>query len=195
MKDNVLYFATNNVAKFREAKLLLSRYGIRLRMLRRKIAEPQSDYLSEIARAAVLEAMKYGKEPVFVEDAGLFIESLKGFPGPYSSFIFRTIGNEGILKLMEGMKNRKAEFRSAVAYCDSSIKPVIFQGVAKGTIAYRKKGKKGFGYDPIFIHKKAKGRTFGEMETEEKNELSHRAQALRRLAKWYRNVCLSRTKH
>jgi XTP/dITP diphosphohydrolase len=125
-----------------------------------------------------------------VEDAGLFIDALSGFPGPYAAYVFKTINNSGILKLMENIADRHAKFQSVIAYCDDQIpfKPECFDGESKGqiTISERKEqGKSGFGFDPIF-QPTGSGKTFAEMTITEKNGYSHRAMAVHKFAEWYK---------
>ncbi len=123
------------------------------------------------------------KEPFFIEDSGLLIHALNGFPGPFSAFVFDKIGNEGILKLMADKKGeeRRATFKTVVAFCETVKKaPLLFVGTAEGKIAEKIRGEGGFGYDPIFEFEGA-GKTFAEMSTEEKNEVSHRSRAFRKL--------------
>jgi XTP/dITP diphosphohydrolase len=157
-------------------------------MLRVKAVEIQNSSIIKIAEHSVIDAFKRCHLPVMVEDAGLFIEALDGFPGPYAAYAYRTIHNEGILKLMENVKNRKATFQSAIAYCDSSTcVPVCFEGDAKGEITARmrsEQGKSGFGFDPIFQPSGSR-KTFAEMTIEEKNGFSHRARAISKFAEWY----------
>ncbi len=184
-KSRLVYFATSNMHKFEEARLLLGNYGIAVVVLNVKSLEIQADDLEEIARTAVVHATKANNLPMIVEDAGLFIEALNGFPGPYSSFVFRKIGNEGVLKLMQNVANREAEFRSAVAFCTPDLQPKSFKGVVEGVISLEKRGVHGFGFDPIFIPSNGGGHTFAEMRPEEKNMLSHRAKALGQFAEWY----------
>ncbi|MCJ7561256.1 non-canonical purine NTP pyrophosphatase, partial [Candidatus Bathyarchaeota archaeon] len=81
-KGRVVFFATNNINKFNEARSILSGQGIAVGMLRVKALEIQSDRLSEIAQASAIDAFKRCNLPIIVEDAGLFIDALKGFPGP-----------------------------------------------------------------------------------------------------------------
>jgi XTP/dITP diphosphohydrolase len=121
--------------------------------------------------------------PILIEDAGLYIDKYFGFPGPYSSYSLRTIGNEGILKLMEKERDRGAKYVSAVAYRDGET-AVTFRGEVRGTLAHESRGTGGFGYDPIFIPEEGDGRTFGEMTPEEKARISHRARAFRKLGEW-----------
>ena len=82
--------------------------------------EIQSDSLKEIAKSSVINAYKRTHLPIFVEDAGLFIDALNGFPGPYAAYVYKTIHNSGILNLMENTKDRQAEFQSVIAYCDQN---------------------------------------------------------------------------
>jgi len=188
LKGRVIFFATNNVNKFNEARKVMSQHGIAAGMLRIKSLEIQNDSLEEIARASVVDAFERCHLPIIVEDAGLFIDALKGFPGPYAAYVYKTIGNQGLLKLMEKEKERKARFESAVAYLSAASKsPVCFSGEVQGKIAFEERrgdGKSGFGFDPIF--KPAHSRkTFAEMSITEKNLHSHRANAFRKFAKWY----------
>jgi XTP/dITP diphosphohydrolase len=125
-----------------------------------------------------------------VEDAGLFIDALSGFPGPYAAYVYKTIHNSGILKLMENTADRHAKFQSVIAYCDQETicEPVCFDGEVKGeiTTAERKEqGKSGFGFDPIF-QPVGSPKTFVEMTIAQKNGYSHRAVAIRKFAEWYR---------
>ncbi|MCS7132086.1 MAG: XTP/dITP diphosphatase, partial [Hadesarchaea archaeon] len=171
--------------KFEEAREIASSYGIKLKMHRAPREEIQSDKLEEIAMRSVISACLALKKPCFVEDAGLFVKALNGFPGPYSSYAFKTIGNKGLLKLMAGEDDRRAEFRSVVAYCEPNSKPVVFSGNVRGCIALTTHGSGGFGFDPIFIPIGGNGRTFAEMSIDEKNKFSHRAKAIEKFLKWY----------
>ena len=95
-----ILFASSNVHKYEEAKKILSEFGIELGFFQTELIENQDDSLSKIALHKSLGAYEKCKKPVIIEDDGLFIDSLSGFPGPYSSYIFDTIGNNGILKLL-----------------------------------------------------------------------------------------------
>ena len=190
LKGKVVFFATGNINKFNEACNILSKYGIAAGMLKLKGDEIQSENLKDIAKASVINAYKRSHLPIFVEDAGLFIDALSGFPGPYAAHAYKTIHNSGILKLMEGSTDRRAVFQSVIAYCDEETpcEPVCFCGESKGeiTLAERKgHGKSGFGFDPIF-QPAGSGKTFAEMTIEEKNGYSHRANAIRKFAEWYK---------
>jgi len=180
-----LIFATSNRHKFEEVKAIAAKYGAKLEMRNVPCDEIQADDLKDIAGFSAKEACRILGKPCFVEDAGLFVRALHGFPGPYSNYVFRTIGNEGLLKLMVGVKDRDAEFRSAVGYCEPKVKPIIFSGRSSGSITAKAKGQRGFGFDPVFVPKRGDGRTFAEMPTEEKNAYSHRAKAVKNFVGWY----------
>ena len=189
LKGRVIFFATNNVNKFNEARAILSQHGIAVGMLKLKGDEIQSESLTDIAKKSVQNAYSSCRLPIFVEDAGLFIDALKGFPGPYAAYVFHTIHNHGILKLMEKEKNRKSTFQSVIAYIGDpkQTEPLCFCGESKGKITtaeHVEQGKSGFGFDPIFQPDETK-KTFAEMTIEEKNGFSHRAMAVRKFAEWY----------
>ena len=183
MRVKEVFFATSNEHKFNEVKVAASEYGIAIKRLNDKPAEIQSDLLEEIAKQSLIQVSAKVRLPVFVEDAGLFVEALNGFPGPYSSYVFKTIGYDGVLKLMQNVKNRKAHFLSAVAYGEPGVESIIFTGMARGVITFESRGSGGFGFDPIFLPFDSL-KTFGEMSEKEKNLFSHRAKAVRRLFDW-----------
>jgi len=189
LKGRVVFFATGNFHKFNEAHNILSELDIAMGMLRVKDTEMQSDSLIKIARASALDAFRRCRLPVIVEDAGLFIDALNGFPGPYAAYAYKTIGNKGVLKLLETTNSRKAAFRSVIAYCDSvSGASMCFDGEATGKIIKEERvagDKSSFGFDPIF-QPEGSTKTFAEMTLEEKNGFSHRAKAVRQFAEWYR---------
>jgi XTP/dITP diphosphohydrolase len=188
-QGKVIFFATNNINKFNETRKVLAEHKIAVGMLRVKTLEIQNDGLKEIAESSVIDAFKGVKLPIIVEDAGLFVDALGGFPGPYAAYVYKTIGNRGLLRLMERVEDRSARFQSVIAYFYSGLKlPVCFDGEVVGDIIREErkgKGKSGFGFDPVF---KPAGscKTFAEMNLAEKNMFSHRAKALRKFAKWYK---------
>ncbi|MGD0451034.1 MAG: XTP/dITP diphosphatase [Candidatus Bathyarchaeia archaeon] len=193
LNGKVILFATGNINKFNEARSILSPYGISLGMLRMKGDEIQSDSLEEIAEAAVTNVYNRTKLPIFVEDAGLFINALSGFPGPYAAYVYKTIHNSGLLKLMENITDRHAKFQSVIAYRDKTLcEPKCFWGESKGRITQTERkpqGKTSFGFDPIF-QPIGNEKAFAEMTIPEKNNFSHRAMALRKFAKWYQTANL-----
>lgn len=134
----------------------------------RDIAEEKARYAYEILR-----------RPLIVDDTGFFIDALHGFPGPNAAYVFETIGNQGILKLMDGVADRRAHFETVIAYASAEgIRS--FQGVIEGTIV-APRGEEGFGYDPIFLYD---GRTLAEIPLDEKSAISHRARGLAAFRAW-----------
>jgi XTP/dITP diphosphohydrolase len=195
LRGRVIFFATNNVNKFNEARRILAEYEIATGMLRVKSLEIQSESLEEIAKASVADAFKKCHLPVVVEDAGLFTEALGGFPGPYAAYVYKTIGNEGLLRLVEGVKVRRAKFESIVAYLSGELEsPMCFGGVALGELVTKERrgdSISGFGFDPIFRPASSE-RTFAEMSVAEKNQYSHRSNAFRKFGQWYRRLALQK---
>lgn len=183
-----LMFVTSNLHKFKEVSEVAARRGIKIVHHKLHYAEVQADELDEIAQLSVMGVTKLLGKPCFVEDAGLFVRALHGFPGPYSNYVFRTLGNNGLLKLMDGEEDRQAEFRSVIGYCEPRKKPRIFTGKVVGNIATGPRGTKGFGFDPVFIPREGDGRTFAEMSAAEKNHFSHRARAVDSFFNWFKEV-------
>ncbi len=141
--------------------------------------EHRDDDVGEIARRKAEFAWEVIKEPLLVDDTAFCIRALKGFPGPYAAYVLRTLGNSGILKLLDGEPDRAAYFETAIAYADQAgIR--VFRGRIDGRIVSGR-GSGGFGYDPIF---EWEGRTLAELPLEEKSRISHRARALLALRNW-----------
>lgn len=181
-ESNELHFATSNPHKFDEAQFVVKGFGLTLKRLPSKGLELQADEVSEIASFSARESYRRFGLPLIVEDTGLFIKSLGGFPGCYSSFAFKSLGCDGILRLLSPSLGREAGFVSAVAYCAGGA-PRVFTGRLGGRISKRTEGSGGFGFDPIFVPLGAR-KTLGQMTLKQKCGLSHRALALRALAAW-----------
>jgi XTP/dITP diphosphohydrolase len=182
-----VYFATSNEHKFEEAKNILE--GIMLERFDFSHREIRSDSLEEIAREAVEKAYAEIQKPVFVEDTGLFIDSLNGFPGTYSGWVLGKIGFEGILRLIEGKDKCSAKFQTVIAYRDEEGTKTFF-GECPGSIAKEAKGESGFGYDSIFIPE-GHSQTFAQSIIL-KNKLSHRYISLLKLRKYFSEANLIR---
>jgi XTP/dITP diphosphohydrolase len=180
-----LIFVTTNRHKVQEIRALAESKHITIEQLDYDYPELQRGEIEEVAKesAMCIRAKAVIKKPFFLEDSGLFIHALNGFPGPFSAYVFNTIGNEGILRLMADKKGeaRGATFKTVVAFCESvKDAPILFVGTAEGRIAEKVRGEGGFGYDPIFEFDKA-AKTFAEMSAREKNAVSHRGKAFRKL--------------
>lgn len=176
-----IIFVTSNPHKVSEATGILSPLGIEVVQNNCGYPELQDNELSPIAGFGAKWAANKLNCEVMVDDSGIFIETLGGFPGPYSAYIAKTLGNERILKLMEIETNRNASLRCVIGYCRPGEETTVFSGEVKGSIAKSIRGDLGFGYDPIF---EVNGITFGEMLDEEKNRISHRYRALVKFAEW-----------
>ena len=181
-----IFFASSNKNKYEEAKNITSKFGLKLAFLKSQLQEIQADNLEDIAKHKAMQAFSICSKPVIVEDDGLFIKPLNGFPGPYSSFVFDTIGNKGILRLVS--KPRNASFRSIIAYCERDDDVHLFSADVKGIISKKEQGVK-WGFDPIFIPS-GKNKSYSQLV--EKNQISHRYLALKKFANWYLNKRKSR---
>lgn len=174
-----LTLVTSNANKAREVEAFFGG-TIEVTHVALDIPEHRSDDVGEIARGKAQFAFDKLHVPVLVDDTGFSIDALKGFPGPYAAYVLQTIGNKGILKLMDGVEDRNARFTTAIAYADGNITKV-FSGTIHGQITLEPRGDKGFGYDPIF---EWEARTLAELPIEEKSRISHRAKALTLFRDW-----------
>ena len=177
-----LRFITGNEHKVSEAREKLSSLGYEVLQYDMNPPEIQADNPEDVAIFSAEWVKERFDEPFFLEDSGFFVDSLNGFPGVYSAYVFKTLGYMGILRLMEGIEHRGARFMAVIAYHDGSDIHV-FRGEVKGAISNEPRGENGFGYDPIFIPE-GESRTFAEMSTEEKNMYSHRGRALDELRRY-----------
>ncbi len=168
----MLQLITTNRNKFEEFKEKAQGFGLEIEMTRIDYIEIQHEDLETIALDSARRILKQIRDPFFLEDSGLFVDDLGGFPGPYSSYVFSTLGNQGILDLLGDDKKRAAAFLSIICYHDGKDLHT-FRGEARGHISDRKRGKAGFGFDPIFMPQ-GQELTFAELGSR-KNEFSHRA--------------------
>ena len=173
MRLNVV---THNPGKVKEYNLALSSYGLEMVHVNREYDEVQTAYLEEVVDKGIKQLAKEGLTDFLVDDSGLFINHFKGFPGVYSAYGQKTLGNKGILKLMEGVEDRGAVFKCCIG-ARIGDQTIIVTGQCPGEILLEERGTEGFGYDPIFspdgVH------SFAEIPTDEKNIISHRGVALR----------------
>ena len=187
-----VWFMTGNVGKVREAKHALEPLGFEVKQLvveGVEISEPQCDDLEIVARSKLQQAQAHLPHPddaLMVEDAGLFVDALDGFPGVYSAYVLKTLGCNGMLNLMEGKNNRNAEFQAVAALLlDGDV--FISRGVCQGVLAAKASGEDGFGFDPIFVPNDVEGEgivhatnglTFADVDLSVKEKFSHRRKAL-----------------
>jgi non-canonical purine NTP pyrophosphatase (RdgB/HAM1 family) len=168
-----LVFVTSNLGKLREAEAVL---GHTMDHRGLDLPEFQSLDLDEIVRSKARMAWQQIERPVLVEDTGLELTGLGGFPGPLVRWLLVSVGPEGICRIARCFGDSGAKARCLVCATDGSIE-IVGEGVVRGTIASQPTGRGGFGWDSAFIPNDSDGRTYGEMTVEEKNLISHRRKA------------------
>lgn len=182
-----LVFATNNQHKVEEVRHVLGNLfqiiTLREAGIAIDIPEPH-DSLEENAREKSMTIHKLTNSNCFSEDTGLEVEALNGEPGVKSARYAGEMNEpqRNIVKLLdklEGIKNRKARFRTVISLILNE-QEYVFTGVCPGEIAIAPSGSGGFGYDPVFIPE-GESRTFAEMNTAEKSKYSHRSKAMDQL--------------
>lgn len=179
-----LLFATHNQNKVNELRKKLPSSIQLLSLKEINYNDDIEETGTTIEANAILKAQfifnKFGK-PCIADDTGLEVEALNGEPGVYSA---RYAGGgksdqanmDKLLLNLQGISNRKAQFKSVIAYCNGNS-TFMFEGIVTGKITLEKSGDKGFGYDPIFIPD-GFNKTFAQMSMDEKNQISHRAIAV-----------------
>lgn len=179
-----LFFVTGNPHKVEEARVAFEAAGLELPLEQAAVEAPelQADTLQEVARFSADQVRERFRGAFFLEDAGLFIDALQGFPGVYSSYVFSTLGLDGVLRLMESVPEdeRTARFESCIAYRPTRGKTKLFLGACEGRILDAPREGRDFGFDPIFAPK-GDDRAFSEIPAGEKNKVSHRGAALAQL--------------
>ncbi|MFX1587378.1 MAG: RdgB/HAM1 family non-canonical purine NTP pyrophosphatase [Promethearchaeota archaeon] len=187
-EEDIIYFITTNNHKFNEIKKLFGNEKIpyHLKQLNFETIEIQTESVRENASFKLNSAKSKVNCSCFVEDAGFFVDDpLNGFPGVYSSYVFKTIGNKGILRLINNFKQSKAHFIAIIALFFKPLnKDFIFEGRIDGRVSEKLKGSGGFGFDPIFIPNKIPNKTFAELTIEEKNTVSHRGKAWKEMIRF-----------
>ncbi len=184
-EETIIYFVTGNIHKFNEISDLFSKADIKYNLKRKEVemVEIQTTNVKKVATFKLNSIKGQIDGSYFIEDAGFFVDiPLDGFPGVYSSYVMKTIGNKGILRLIDDFEKTSAHFTSIIAlYFKPLDRNLFFEGIINGKISKTVRGERGFGFDPIFIPNSISNKTFAEISTEEKNNISHRGQALKKL--------------
>lgn len=189
-----LLVATNNAHKLKEIREILSPYHITvygMKDLNIDIGDVEENgktyYENALIKANALK--KVTKMPIIADDSGIEIEALNNAPGMYSARFAASFGGypqtfEHIFKELEG-KSRKARFICDIVLVNVEDKPLRFEAIIPGTIVTEITDKSDFGYDPIF-REDSLGKTYASMSEEEKNRVSHRGMALKKLLTYLR---------
>jgi non-canonical purine NTP pyrophosphatase (RdgB/HAM1 family) len=175
----MIYFITGNKGKLAEAKAILG--DNKIEGLDIDLPEIQEIDAHEIIKAKLAEAEKHQKGEFIVEDTSLYLDALNDLPGPLIKWFMKTIGNDGLAKIAEKFEDSKAQARTLVGYSDKKGRVEFFEGIIEGDITSPK--GTGFGWDPIF-QPNGYNKTFGEMDSEEKNKISMRKIAFEKLKKY-----------
>jgi len=185
-----IFFATTNKGKVNSITSVLSKFNIEVIQKPLEIPEIRNENLKDIAIHKVLYAFENIKKPVIALDAGFYVHSIGGFPKMYVNFVLKTIGVNGILKLVEN-QNRSCEFKNCLAFFDGTLKePVVFEESVKGKLADIPRGNKQdyFWSDLFFVFiPEEKNKTLAEMTPEEyfKWREIYASSYLTKFAKWF----------
>ncbi|MCR4335156.1 MAG: non-canonical purine NTP pyrophosphatase [archaeon] len=179
-----LVICTGNSHKVYEMSKILKEYGVKIKQIELEIFEPDFDSIEKIAKEKARQAFEKIKKPVIAEDTGVYFEGYNNFPGVMAKRIYLGIGFSGLLNLIKNAKNKKCYFKTAVAYFDGK-KYKVFSGKLKGYLLDKTVSldKNRLPYEKLFIpngYKKA----LVDIPLDEKNKISHRAIATRKLGEW-----------
>lgn len=171
-----LFLVTTNQGKLREFRSALLPLGHEVEHSTEDCDEIQADTLEEVVLSCLQQLKDKGLKDFVIDDSGLFVHALNGFPGVYSSYALRTIGLDGVLRLLDGLEDRSAHFEACIG---ASIGGEEFTvtGRCEGTLALSPSGTDGFGFDPLFVPS-GYSQTFAEISIGEKNRISHRGKAV-----------------
>jgi XTP/dITP diphosphohydrolase len=196
MRDRPLVLATRNQGKINEFRELLSGFEVDVKSLSDfgpipPVLEDGPSFEENAYKKAHFTARVLGF-PALADDSGLVVDVLQGAPGVHSArFAGEGASDETnnlkLLKMMEGMANRRAVFECVIVIAVPRGPALVYEGMCEGEIAHEMRGSNGFGYDPIFYYPPMK-KTFGEMSGEEKNGVSHRGKAMATLRKEFSKV-------
>lgn len=190
-----LCFATNNANKLEELRQLFGS-DVKLQSLQSIGCTVDIPETGNTLQANSLEKATYIKAHYnincFADDTGLEVDALNGAPGVYSARYAGKHANSDnnvslLLKNLEGVANRNAQFRTVITLLINNEEPIYFEGKVEGKIAIKPSGSTGFGYDPVFIPH-GFSCTFAEMTAEEKNSISHRGKAVQKLVNFLNNL-------
>lgn len=187
-----LVFATHNLNKLKEVQAMFPKEITLLSLedigCREDIPETAPDLEGNAILKANFVTERYGY-PCFADDTGLLVDALKGAPGVHSA---RYAGDkrdpednmDKLLRELQDQTNRSAHFKTVIAL-NMGKEQFLFKGIVEGGITTDRKGREGFGYDPIFMPK-GYDKTFAELPPAIKNQISHRAKAIQELLNFFK---------
>jgi XTP/dITP diphosphohydrolase len=175
-----LKVVTSNDGKIKEFKQTFEKTPVFPTKVSVPYPEVQASSLEEVVDFGLDNLKDKIQPPFIIDDAGVFVDGLEGFPGVYSRYVYDTIGLQGLLRQLEHIEDRQASFKCVLGLLLEDGTTHKFVGECKGRIIHEMRGDGGFGYDPIFIPD-GFDRTFAELLPEEKNEISHRGRAMQNL--------------
>ncbi|HEY6080862.1 MAG TPA: non-canonical purine NTP pyrophosphatase [Polyangiaceae bacterium] len=167
---------TSNVNKWQEAERIL---GQPLERVALELEELQAESASAVALAKAKAAFAVLQRPVIVEDAGVELLGLGGFPGPFIKYWEKLGGLSSICRAADGLGDRRVRAVCALGLCSAERCEVV-EGALEGTLSLQPRGQGGFGWDAIFVPL-GDVRTFAEMTADEKDARSHRRKAWEQL--------------
>ena len=190
-----MILASNNAHKLEEFRAIFADMGIEI--IPQSAAgchfevDETGETFEENAYLKAIAVTRATGQPAVADDSGLMVDALGGAPGVHSAR-YATDGhdfaanNRLLLRNLEGVANRRARFRTVISLILGGEER-LFEGIVEGRITDRETGHEGFGFDPLFVPD-GYDRTFAEMTTEEKNAVSHRARAVRKLADYLHSI-------
>lgn len=176
-QSDSLIFVSSNPNKAIEAERILGRALLRVSI---SLPEIQAPEVEEITRYKLEVARTKGYRRLIVEDVSLGFDELGNFPGPYVRWLLEAAGGKGLAAIAYALNNRAARAQCCVAYWDGQ-KGHVFIGECAGEILVEPRGERRFGWDPWF-QPRGSSKTFAELSDDEKDRLSHRGEAYRKLA-------------
>ena len=198
MKKIVFVLATRNKGKKREFELLFNGLTVDIKGVSefQKISEFEEagSTFEEIAINKAKFVSKALDLPAIADDSGLTVEALNGAPGIFSARYAEKSATNGqnnrkLLEKMEGKENRNAIFVCSIALSKPTGQILTYTGRCSGIILHEPAGTNGFGYDPFFYYSLL-GKTFAQLSVEEKNRVSHRGQAMRKLKNDFKKIMI-----
>lgn len=179
-----LYLVSTNRHKYKEMSAILKNFGVTLMQKELDLEEPDLGSLEKVAEHKAWQAYRAVHKPVVAEDTGVYFDAYKNFPGVFAKRTYLALGFSGLTALIRGANNKKAHFKTSVSYYDGRTMKT-FSGVLRGKLVEKPVSiqKDRMPYEKLFIPNGFK-KALVNIPLKEKNMVSHRALATRKLGKW-----------